>query len=136
QRGNTGRNRERDSVHTQDFAIKLGDVFEYDPIIHPRTTSRARIRAFSIATETMHTKMSTPAMAALGMYCSCHLNSGAPSKRCHNTDMMTGRLSRDPHLVRKIALTMPPTPAGTNIAAKMSPVATTLHLTHEESART
>ena len=36
---------------------------------------------------------------------------------------MNGRLSRKPHFVRSTAVTIPPTPAGTNAAAKMAPVA-------------
>ena len=48
---------------------------------------------------------------------------------------MYGILSRKPQCVRSTPVTMPPTPAGTKTAAKMTPVATTRHLTQEERAR-
>jgi len=62
-------------------------------------------------------------------------DSGAPSSRCQSSDIMNGTFSKKPHFVLRTPVTMPPTPAGTKTAAKIAPVATTLHLTHEDRAR-
>jgi hypothetical protein len=92
------------------------------------------MRAFSIATQVAHARASTATIAPVGKVCSIGKRSGAPSSLCQSNDIIIGRLSNDPHLVRRMALTIPPTPAGTKTAAKIMPVATTLHLTHEERA--
>ena len=59
---------------------------------------------------------------------------GAPSIRCHSSDITTGKFNSSPHLVRRIALAIPPTPAGTNTTAKIAPVAITRHFTHADTA--
>src|ERR1700761_3074655 len=131
----SGRNRQRNSVYSQNFAVKFGYILENDPIHHPRTTSRARMRANSIATKSKQANANIAVMAAVGKYAFAWNGSGTPSNRCQRTEIMNGKLSSNPHLVRKTALTMPPTPAGTRMAAKITPVATTLHFTQEERAR-
>jgi hypothetical protein len=47
-----------------------------------------------------------------------------PSRRSHNKDIITGTLSRKPHLLWSTPVTIAPTPAGTRMMAKMMPVAT------------
>jgi len=42
------RNGERDSIDTEHLAVKLRYIFENNSVTHPRTTSRARMRLFSI----------------------------------------------------------------------------------------
>src|ERR1700760_1505260 len=101
---------------------------------YPRTTSRARMRALSMAAQSRQMSNSMVTMAAEGMVSSRHINSGAPSMRRQSWVMTNGMLSRNPHLVRRTPVIMPPTPEGTNTAAKMMPVVTALHLTQEERA--
>src|SRR5215469_6535277 len=57
--GNSLVERETGAVHAQNFPVELGDVIEGDLAIgtgHPRTTSRARKRAFRTYTEATHTR--------------------------------------------------------------------------------
>jgi hypothetical protein len=93
------------------------------------------MRAYSIATQSKQASVNIAVMAAVGKYAFERNGSGTPSNRCQRTDIMNGKLSSKPHLVRKTALSMPPTPAGTRMDAKIAPVATTLHFTQEERAR-
>jgi hypothetical protein len=79
--------------------------------------------------------MSIAEIPAVGRDASELAKPGTPSNRCQRTDIMNGTFSSKPHFVRNTAPITPPTPAGTRIAAKMTPVATTLHFTHEDKAR-
>jgi hypothetical protein len=88
-----------------------------------------------MATLAAHTRASIAAIAVVGRDAPKRPKSGAPRSLRQRTDIMYGMLSRKPHRVRRIALITPPTPAGTKIAAKMTPVATMRHLTQEERAR-
>src|ERR1700742_1566329 len=69
QRCDPRRDRERDTVHAENFTVKLGYIFEDDPVMHvghPRTTSLARMRVFSIARQSRQARMYTATIAAVG----------------------------------------------------------------------
>src|SRR5882724_1582620 len=109
QAGNAGREREIDPVHSQDFAVELGDILKDNTVVgrgsHPRSTSLARSLRCSSQKQNAHSE-STEAHAA---------QSGTTSKppawrlgalmrnKCDQMiAIMCGKLIRLPHWVRKI----------------------------------
>ena len=49
----------------ENFAVELRHVLENDPVVHPRTTSRALMRLFSMAAQTKQASESITAMASV-----------------------------------------------------------------------
>src|SRR5580698_7344987 len=93
-RRNPRRNSQGDPIYAENLAVKLGYILEDDSIVHPLTTSRARMRAFNIATQMKQARISIIAIDSVDREYLARKASGAPTGRCQRSDIITGILSK------------------------------------------
>src|SRR6185369_5035523 len=66
QAGDSRRQFKRDAIDTQNLTVKLRHFVENDMVAHPRTTSRARMRAFNAMAQSTHMQVRAMSSAVVG----------------------------------------------------------------------